>query len=528
MPPIIFTPSAAETAVYDPIEVTLEVTEPTNSNPFTDIRVEGRLQRDGGPHLFVDGFCDSDDGQVFRIRFLPTEPGQYTYTVTYRQTGEEASETYHGAFTATDEGQRGLLRVAPEYPYHFQWSGTGEHFFWNSTTAYYLAGCDDDTMVRAIDRLHSLGVNRVRVALNAVRVEDGREWYENVFPSEHFSFRLTPWPAAHPEATGDPGFDVSRFHLPHWQKYERLLEAARQRDIIVSVLFYVDGQKPGTDPFGKENASGEDERRFYRYAAARFSAFSNVSWDVTNEYHLFRDDAWAETMGVYLRSLDPYGHLLSIHGFDEFHFRTSPWANFASYQSWDEFGGYEFMRRNRQLQAETGRPIPQINEEFGYEDHYPGPWGFGKVAPARNADSRRRLAWEITLAGCYQTTGERADTGAGGWLNGCVDESMTLLRGHAHLRDFFEQFAWWRSESRPDLVSSEALCLAEEGCCYVLYLPTGASATITLTPGCYEASRFNPRTGETLSMEPVVGPVWTSPKMPDAEDWALLLTLSSL
>src|SRR5436190_1993362 len=88
---------------------------------------------------------------------------------------------------------------------------------------------------------------------------------------------------------------------------------------------------------------------------------------------------------------------------------------------------YPFDRERRREQAATGRPMPQINEEYGYEDHYPQGWGEGRVAPARDADTRRRIAWEVTMAGCYQTTGESAANGLGGWVNGRGDDSMRML-----------------------------------------------------------------------------------------------------
>jgi hypothetical protein len=159
-------------------------------------------------------------------------------------------------------------------------------------------------------------------------------------------------------------------------------------------------------------------------------------------------------MGSFIEKCDPYDHLTSVHGHGDFRFQTSPWADFAMYQRWDEAGGYRFMLANRRKQAETGRIIPQVNEEYGYEDHYPT-WGGNRKAPARSADNRRRLAWGMYMAGCYQTTGERADTGTswgpdtgGGWLNGRGDDSMKMLIGYGHIVDFFTSVRWW--ELNPD------------------------------------------------------------------------------
>lgn len=444
-----FVPSSDNVDCYDFVEVVANVEKPDAGNPFTDVVVEGQFAAAGGQTIHVDGFCDSADGRVFRIRFMPTRPGDYEYTVTYRQ--GDYGTSYKGKFVAGKGSRRGLIRVDKNHPWHFLWEGTGEHFFWNGTTTYWLLGWDDETIRSNIDRLSRLQVNRLRVAING-RVENGQAWYENVFPTDRFSFRMNPWVAQRPDSVEDPGFDVTRFNLSHWQKIERMLRHAREKDMTISIIFYVDGARPGVDPFGKARMGGQDEQRYYRYAAARLAAFSNVMWDVTNEYHLFRNEEWTDKMGAFLKQCDPYDHVTSVHGHGQFPFRTSEWADFAMYQSWDEAGGYRFMLNNRIEQQKAGRPMPQINEEYGYEDHYPQ-WGGGRKAPARSADNRRRLAWGMYMAGGYQTTGERADTGTGwgpdtggGWINGRGDASMTMLKGYGHIVDFFTAVPWWRLE----------------------------------------------------------------------------------
>ncbi len=441
---IRFSQPADAVDVYDFMEITINVENPSVANPFTDVVVEGQFTPDGGQAIHVDGFCDSEDGSIFRIRFMPTQPGKYSYSVKYRQDSYE--ETHTGSFNAVDAQQRGIVRVDPEYPWHFLWEGTGEHYFWNGTTAYWMVGLNDELALQSLDRLADLKVNRVRAVIMG-RVENGRAWYEDVYPSDKFSFLLNPWKAERPDSVEDPGFDVTRFNVAHWQKYERLLQRARERDIVISVIFYVDGRRSGTDPFGKEKAGGEDEQRYYRYGVSRLAAYSNVMWDVTNEYRLFRDDAWAEKMGTFIRQKDPYDHLMSVHGHGDFRFRTSAWADFAMYQNWDEHGGYAYMLKNREEQAATGRIIPQINEEYGYEDHYPAGWGGARKAPARAADNRRRLAWGMYMAGGYQTAGERANTDTGGgWINGRGDDSMILFKGYGHIVDFFTSIPWWKLE----------------------------------------------------------------------------------
>ena len=446
---IEFIQSAGSVDTYDFVEVTLKNENPNTENPFIDASVEGWFEHEGGQRIQVDGFCDSIGGDVFRIRLMPTQPVNYDYTVKYR-TGSEES-THIGKFKAKDGGRRGLVRVDTDYPWHFIWEGTGEHYFWNATTTYWLLGWNDENIRRNIDRLHSLKVNRLRVVICG-RVKNGRAWFENVFPTDKFRFVLNPWVARRPDSVEQPGFDVTRFNIAHWRKIERMLRYARDKDMIISIIFYLDGARPGVDPFGKNRMGQEDEQRYYRYAVARLAAFSNVMWDVTNEYHLFRNETWANKMGAFIKECDPYDHLMSVHGHGQFPFRTSTWAGFAMYQQWDESGGYKFMLENRRKQAQTGRPMPQVNEEYGYEDHYPT-WGGNRKAPERSADNRRRLAWGMYMAGCYQTTGERADTGTGwgpdtggGWINGRGDDSMIMLKGYGHIVDFFTSIPWWKLE----------------------------------------------------------------------------------
>ena len=63
------------------------------------------------------------------------------------------------------------------------------------------------------------------------------------------------------------------------------------------------------------------------------------------------------------------------------------------------------------------------------------------------------------MAGGYQTTGERADTGTGwgtdtggGWINGRGDDSMVMLQGYAHMVDFFTSIPWWTLNPDDELI----------------------------------------------------------------------------
>ena len=143
---ISFHQSASEVDAYCFVELTLSIDSPKLENPFTEVMVEGKFGKTGETDwTSVDGFCDSADGSIFRIRFMPSTAGNYSYSVTYRQ--GEFEKTYEGTFRAVDGERRGILRVDPDNPWHFIWEGTGEHYFWNGTTTYYLMGWQDEFRV---------------------------------------------------------------------------------------------------------------------------------------------------------------------------------------------------------------------------------------------------------------------------------------------------------------------------------------------------------------------------------------------
>jgi hypothetical protein len=187
------------------------------------------------------------------------------------------------------------------------------------------------------------------------------------------------------------------------------------------------------------------------------------------------------------------------------------------------------MLAQRREQQRLGRIIPQTNEEYGYEDHYPM---WAKGPGSESADTLRRMAWEIVMAGGYQTAGETARRGTnvwpdsgGGWINGRGDNTMTMFEGYAHMVDFFTSFDWWKTEPHDELVNNGNYCLAKLGALYAIYLPHGGSVTIRLQPAHYDATWWNAATGEKTALPSlnVTASSWTSPTVTRSTDWALLL-----
>jgi hypothetical protein len=516
---VLFSSPDPQVDRYGFAEVTASVQAPDAANPFVDASLTGVFEiLDGTHRREVEGFCDSTDGSTFRIRFMAPEAAEYKYTVTYKQGNFE--RTSQGTFRAVEAHKRGILRTDPNYPWHFIWEGTGEHYFFNGTTAYWLVGWRDDRVIEySVDRLHRLKVNRLRVTIA------GREamtfFGEPVMTEANWTVFIAAWPAQNADDPFHPGFDYRRFNVPYWQKFERMLRFARDRDMIISLVLDMNDSRV------HPAAGSEDERRFIRYAIDRFGEFSNITWDLGDDLDSYRDEKWTHDTGMFIQQEDPYKHLETSHPAvsNDHQDRASSWFGFTSYQEWSR-NQHALMLASRKLQENTGRIIPQTNEEYGYEDHYPH-W----AAPGSDSsDALRRTAWDIAMAGAYQTAGESVrrgtniwpDTG-GGWLNGRGDDTQTMFLGYGHMVDFFTSFEWWKANPHDELVSGGNYCLAEPGKTYAVYLPHGGSVTIQLQPGRYRASWFSGMTGETIDLPVVVGPEWKSPPAPDQNDWALLV-----
>jgi hypothetical protein len=517
---VTFAPSASSIEAYDFAEVAIHVAAPDAHNPFTDVILSGTFTAlTGGRKWNVDGFCDSPDGTVYKIRFMPPLAGDYAYTVTYHQGTVEKQFT--GKFSATNGHRKGVVRVDPQYRWHFIWEGTGEHYFFNGTTAYWLTGWKDERIIRSsLDRLHRLKVNRIRVTIAG---RSNLFFGEPVMIADNYSNLPTAWPAERPNDFTHPGFDYTRFYVPFWQKFERMLQHARENDIIISVVFDMNDNKV------HPTAGSDDEKRFLRYAVSRFAAFSNVTWDLGDDMEGYRDDQWTRDTGTLIEQWDPYQHLATSHPIKTVHQdRCSDWFGFTSYQDWSR-EQHSLMLASRELQKKCGRIIPQTNEEYGYEDHYPT-WA---LPGSDSADVLRRTAWDIVMAGAYQTAGETCrrgtniypDTG-GGWMNGRGDDTMTMFLGYAHMVDFFTSFEWWKTEPHDELVNAGNYCLADPGKTYAIYLPKGGKATAKLEPGTYSATWFSALNGDRIPLPLAQGPEWTSPQAPESGDWALLLQRS--
>src|SRR5205823_12751736 len=133
----------------------------------------------------------------------------------------------------------------------------------------------------------------------------------------------------------------------YWQKFERALRFARERDMIISVVLDMGDNKVHPAP------ASDNEYRFIRYAVDRFGAFSNITWDLGDDLDHYRDDKWTHDTGTLIKKWDPYRHLATSHPVDNAHQdRTSDWFDFTSFQAWSR-DQHKCMLSQRKRQEQT-------------------------------------------------------------------------------------------------------------------------------------------------------------------------------
>jgi len=217
-PRVEFSGPAVQVNTYDFAEIVIRVTDPDAANPFTDASVQGQVVHEGSAPVTVDGFCDSTDGSVFRIHAVTCRP---TRTLDYLQTTGPGTDA-DGLVQRRGFRPQGHAPPRSGQSPAFHLGGHGRTLLLERhDDTYYLMGWDDETIRQSIDRLHRLKINRLRVLVYGRN--EPRPWGQPVVPTKNFKLHLNPWPAERPDDIKNPGFDLKRFNVEHWRKYERLL-----------------------------------------------------------------------------------------------------------------------------------------------------------------------------------------------------------------------------------------------------------------------------------------------------------------
>ena len=348
-------------------EVTLN--GPDTGNPFTEVELtaefkhhDGKAGRTFEPHGFYDG------NGVYKIRFMPDEVGEWTYT-TKSNTAELNGKTGQFTCVAPSDGNHGPVGVYKDFYLRYA-DGTPYHQF--GTTCYAWAHQGEAMEKQTLETLAEAPFNKMRMC---------------IFPKD-YSYNKNE-PIYYPfEGKPLKDWDFTRFNPEFWRHFEQrvrdLLDLGIEADII---LFHT------YDRWDFENMDAENDDRYIRYAVARLAAYRNIWWSLANEYDFMpakEESDWDRFFQI-IRDHDPYQRLRGIHNGRRWYDHNKPWVTHTSIQTSN-------MAQGIRYRTQYGKPV--IYDECRYEGNIPQGWG------NITAEEMVQHFWAGTVSGCYVGHGE--------------------------------------------------------------------------------------------------------------------------
>jgi len=288
-------------------------------NPFDpqEINLYAELLSPTGKKIIMPGFLysaaiDGESKEVkepqWRIRFTPTEKGQWGYKVCLK-TPKGGDETEVKTFQCDGALKKGFVRVSRIDPLYFEFDNgefyypVGENISWAK-----LSGFE-----KYFSEMHKVGGNWSRV------------WMAN-------------WEVAL-EWTGKGYHGLGLYNLKKAEKLDKILDIAAKNDIYIQLVINHHGQlSTKVNPQWKENPynaknggpcekpldffTNQEARRLFknrlRYIVARWGYSPNIlAWELWNEL-TFVDDldleidyVWHKEMSEYLKKIDPLRHMVT-------------------------------------------------------------------------------------------------------------------------------------------------------------------------------------------------------------------------
>lgn len=359
-------------------------------NPFVDYSITGTFTS-RNESVTVDGFYDGDG--IYRVRFMPSFEGTYTYKVS----GSFSEEVFEGEFLVTPaaEGNHGPMRVVDNYHFCYE---DGTPYYSIGTTAYVWTHQSEEQQQETLETLKNSAFNKIRFC---------------VFP-KHYLYNYHepityPYEFGNQEGLDTTGLDTLRimppcekypakdfnyfkFNVEHFKHLDLRIRQLRDMNIEADLIV----MHP-YDRWGFNHMTAEADDLYWKYVIARFAAYRNIWWSLSNEYDFIRNKTLAdwERYAAIIVEKDPYKHLRSIHNGGTYYDYSRPWITHCSMQRIDFYRHVEYTDEYR---TRYGKPV--VWDEICYEGNIDQGWG--------NISGQElvRRFWEASMRGGYAGHGE--------------------------------------------------------------------------------------------------------------------------
>ncbi len=404
--------------------------------PARDVELVTRWEHETGRTYTVYGFWDGDgrggvEGNVFKVRFCPTETGTWTLVETASNQTELDGQNEGLQIACTPSDQPGFWEVDRA-------QAAGRWYRRSDGSHPYIFG---NTMYTFLSERDNQGPSGGNIADD---VRNNAAYFKKI------RFSITggryPHPTAKPflDDRGRPTDDGNFSHRPNpaWfhERVDLAVQTAYECDLIADII--VNG------PDTVENrsvlqagANGGDATPILRYLAARYGSFPNVWFCLSNEFDIKRPkytcrqiDHFGQTMRRFL----PYPSPMSVHAQPRDWYTKlntiPPWHDHVIIQKKLKklASAADWVSRNHAI----GGNVPVIDDELAYEGAGDG-WSEADVIEAHLG---------AFLGGGYGTTGHKPANKQGHyfwghfkasehhaadnlrWLRQSIDEHITFWR----------------------------------------------------------------------------------------------------
>lgn len=363
-------------------------------NPFLDYDITGTFTGEY-ESVTVHGFYDGEG--IYRVRFMPSFEGRYTYTIH----GSAMDSTEMGEFEATapQGNNHGPVRTVEDTLLGY---ADGNPYYSIGTTCYAWV---NQTMALQEQTLKTLAAS----PFNKIRFCFFPKFYEFntreplTYPFERGSgegldprlieiHRNRPhWPGE-PETEMDFSFDYTRPNVEHFRRFDlrirQLMDLGIEADLILMHPY---------DRWGMNEMDADTCDAYLRYVTARYGAFRNVWWSLSNEYDFIPTktaEDW-ERYGELIAANDPYHRMCSIHNGIKYYDYSRPWVTHLSLQRVDFYRTTEYTDEYIEKYHK-----PVVWDEICYEGNISLGWG------NITAQELVRRFWEAFLRGGHAGHGE--------------------------------------------------------------------------------------------------------------------------
>lgn len=374
----------------------LAVRGKADGNPFIDYTITADITG-GGEKKTVSGFYDGNG--IYRVRFMPSCQGEYSYRVY----GSFSDEVYCGTFTAAKPDSHGMVHT----------DGIGFRYedgtVYNSvgTTCYVWNQQTKELQEHTLETLKGTSFNKIRFCIFP------KHYDYNFRDPVLFPYEGTPvsnqainkanfgeYKPDHP----DNRWDFTRFNTAYFQMLDRQIQALAALGIEADLILF-----HPYDRWGFSKMTMEENERYLTYVIARCSAYRNVWWSLANEYDLCQyksEEDW-EQIADWIVKKDPYGHLRSIHNCRKLYDFSREWVTHCSIQRQCGDKELDFIP---QWLSQYRKPV--VIDEMCYEGNIEQDWG--NISPQ---EMLRRM-WKTVIGGGYPGHGECYDRENIWWSHG--------------------------------------------------------------------------------------------------------------